>query len=344
MKFEIKNNFLTLDQFQDIKNLFNEKQIIDYCNDEEVSEHDASLHGNYSFPAEYAHGSKEKIFSLFNDNFFKKTTERLLGKKIKHTFSYANFHYDMPESYLGMHNDLKDYRWLITAQLYIDGSENDGVILYNQQTKQETQVLCLPNTFYCLFADPFSWHYVKPLKKEKKSLLIRWGQKKIYTVTNEDADESSAILIIGDFHHNDDDLKIGIRLQNITESILINQGYKNIYNSPWKNSKAFTRLLFYLLKKYKNVCLVPAGYIGNGDLFSKSCVIYTDEFKDYNSVKEQINLQSNDVFKVTKSNLSLVKETIFNGTGIDELAQAEKILYNCDVLSNYTTFNSKDLL
>lgn len=340
MRFDIKNNFLTTDQFTDIKNMFNEQQIIDYCNDETVLEHDASLHGNYSFPAELALESSEKIFKLFDNNFLKKTTENLFEKELNHTFSYANFHYDMPESYLGIHNDLKDYRWLITAQLYIDGNENDGVVLYDQKTKEKTQVPCLPNTFYCLFADPFSWHYVNPLKNRKKSLLIRWGQKKINTVVNKNTKNNTAILIIGDFHFNDDDIKIGHRLQNLTEAWLLNQGYSNIYNTRWKDSKSYAAILFYLLKHYEKICLVPAGYFGEGNLYEKSCVFMTTEFIEYyHLIKRVLDISSPDIFKAEKTKMKAIKDTIFGNPKIEILAQAENILYNTNVLENFSHFN-----
>lgn len=339
MKFDIKNNFLTEEQFKDIKNLFNEQQIIEYCNDETVLEHDASLHGNYSFPAELAVGANEKIFSFFDNKFFEDTTEQLLGNKLKHRFSYANFHYDMPQSYLGIHNDLKDYRWLITAQLYIDGNKNDGVVLYDQKTKKEKQVLCLPNTFYCLFADPFSWHYVNPLTDKKKSLLIRWGQKKINTVVNKNTKNDTAILIIGDFHHNDDDIKIGHRLQNLTEAWLLNQGYSNIYNTRWKDSKSYAAILFYLLKHYEKICLVPAGYFGEGNLYEKPCVFVTTEFVEYKQlIRRVLDISSPDIFKAEKTKMKSIKETIFEKPKIEILAQAEKILYNTDILNNFSYF------
>lgn len=342
MKYFIKDNFLSNDKFLNIKNIFDTEEIIKYCSNTEVAEHEASKKGNYSFPVELFQKSDDFIFSIFNDDFFLKQTERLLGRTHQHHFSYANFHYDLTNTCLGIHNDLKDYRWLITSQLYIEGDENDGVILFDQHTNQEIPIKLRPNTFYSLLAEPYSWHYVNTLKQNKKSLLIRWGQKKIFTIVNKDENLKTAILILGDLQYNDDDLKIGSRMQNLTEAWLINQGYKNIFNSPWKNVDLFYKLMNYLLKNYDKICIVPAGYAGSGNLFEKSCVLFVNNIVDYNEVKKSLDVNSNEVIRIYKSNFKLAKQTVFGNNRLEMVAKLEKILYNTDIMAHSKPINPKE--
>lgn len=342
MKYFIQDNFLPLEQFEEIKKTFNVEEIFDYCNNSKNKEYDYIENGNYSFPAENAKNADNVIFNIFNDSFFKKITKKLSKYNLQHQFSYGNFHYDIQGSSLPIHNDIKEYRWLITSQLYIDGNENDGVKLID--TNNATILIHLkPNTFYSMWADSYSWHYVNPIIQNKKSLLLRWGQKKINTVVNKNKENNIAILIVGDFQYNDDKIKIGQRLQNLTEAWLFNQGYTNIYNTNWKDSKSYASILFYLLESYEKICLVPAGYLGEGNLYEKPCVYITTDFVEYNLLKRILDVSSPEIFKAEKSKMKYIIETIFGNPKIEILAQAEKVLYNTKLIQNFSSFDLKKI-
>ena len=112
--------------------------------------------------------------------------------------NYVNIHYDTIGSHLDVHNDQKKCRWLITGQLYLEGDPNDGVILQDHALNETTKVPLGENLLYAIATSMYSWHHVKPIVKDKISVLFRLGKHQINTVTNPDQNQNYAIIINND--------------------------------------------------------------------------------------------------------------------------------------------------
>ena len=69
---------------------------------------------------------------------------------------------DEPGSHLEIHNDLKNFRWLITNQIYLD-TNDQGVKLLDKEGNVVKQVEEVPGQMYSIFATPYSWHMVDEL-------------------------------------------------------------------------------------------------------------------------------------------------------------------------------------
>lgn len=289
----ICENYMTPDEFANCKSAINFNEMKAYCDDPDSFEHDNAQHGNYSMPTdETKHaGWLENYFT--NRDTTDKITQALYGQVLTPDHCYVNLHWDCSDTSLGVHNDQKKYRWLVTGQLYVDGHEQDGVILQDDNLKEITQVPLKPNLFYAMATSMYSWHHVKHVKQDKVSVLVRFGKRKINTVTARDDTKEYAIVIVNDNHYDGHYSKLGMRMANITEAWLYNQGYKNIHMSDWKNSESLQRLKQYCDHYYDKTIFVPSGYLGEVDILS------TD-------------IDSKHIEIITKDNVEQFAQTIFD--------------------------------
>lgn len=264
-----------------------------YCDDPEVHEHDNALHGNYSMPTDLTKNAQWLFDYFANQEMYDTVTQALYGKKLQPDHSYINLHWDSADTSLGVHNDQKKYRWLVTGQLYVKGFEKDGVILQDDNLKEITQIPLEPNLFYAMATSMYSWHHVKHIKEDKISILVRFGKKQINTVTNYDDHTDYSIIIHNDNHFDGHYSKLGMRMANITEAWLFNQGYKNIHMSEWRNPNSLEKLKTYCNKHYKKTIIVPSGYLGNKNIL-------------------QENIDERDVERITEDNIKQHAELIFS--------------------------------
>ena len=117
----IAENYMTESEFTRCKNSIIFDEIKEYCANPNVHEHNNALHGNYSMPVDETK-SAEWMFDYFaNDKTFDAVTEKLYGRVLKADHCYINLHWDSADTDLGVHNDQKKYRWLVTGQLYVKG-------------------------------------------------------------------------------------------------------------------------------------------------------------------------------------------------------------------------------
>lgn len=268
------------------------EEIQKYCNNPQVHEHDNSLHGNYSMPVDLTNKCGWMFDYFINDKNIQMITKSLYDQILEPDHAYINLHWDSAGTDLGVHNDQKKYRWLVTGQLYVDGDSQDGVILQDDDLNEITQVPLEPNLFYAMATSMYSWHHVKPIKCDKISILVRFGKKQINTVTNFNSDCDYGIIIHNHGHYDGHYSKLGMRMANMTEAWLFNQRYANIHMSEWKNEKSLEKLITYCERHYKKTIVVPSGYLGEKNLL-------------------QDKIQDSDVEIITKDNVNDLAQIVF---------------------------------
>lgn len=289
----IKENWMNNEDFLRCKTGINFNEIQRYCNNPQVHEHNNSLHGNYSMPVDFTEKCGWMFDYFINEKNIKHITQSLYGQIFDPDHAYINLHWDNSGTELGVHNDQKKYRWLVTGQLYVDGDLGDGVILQDDNLNEISKIPLEPNLFYAIATSMYSWHYVKPIKRDKISILVRFGKKQINTVTNFKSDCDYAIIIHNHGHYDGHYSKLGMRMANMTEAWLSNQGYSNIHMSEWRNEKSLEKLLAYCKKYYKKIVVVPSGYLGERNLL-------------------QDKIQDKDIEIITKDNINNLAEIVFN--------------------------------
>jgi len=316
----IAENYMTEPEFARCKDSIIFDEIKEYCADPSVHEHNNALHGNYSMPVDETKSAGWMFDYFANDQTFDAVTEKLYGRVLKADHCYINLHWDSADTDLGIHNDQKKYRWLVTGQLYVKGSPNDGVILQDDDLNEIAQVPLKPNLFYAMATSMYSWHHVKSVSEDKVSILVRFGKKQINTVTNP-ADEDYAIIILNEGHFDGHYSKLGMRMANMTEAWLSNQGYKNIHMTEWKNPQSVSALRTYCDRHYKKVIEVPSGYLGNKKLLANE------------------EVQSSDIEYITKDNIKERADVIFDRSTYNNtrFRAGEIILKNFNPLANFSS-------
>jgi len=250
-----KENFLPA-QFHKHISEYPVEYIKQYCSDPDVSEHESSLYGNYSAPVR-----DNELLNWVRQRWLPELKIMFLGAELEHDHHYVNYHMDEPGSWLETHNDLKNFRWLITSQVYLNKSQ--GAIVNNHEIK------CDVNYFYSINATPFSWHWVPELINQKRSILFRVGQKRHRTVLNYNHDEP-AWLIVNNNHSDRHYAKIGPRMGNLTEAWLVHKGKHNIYHTDWRapHQETYEKLL----ERHSVVNVIPSG-----EFLDLGTVTVTDE-------------------------------------------------------------------
>lgn len=299
-------------------NNYPEDYIREYCADPAVSEHASSLEGNFSAPVvedDFREWVKSQQLPLLKRTF--------LGDDLEHDHHYVNFHMDDAGSSLEVHNDLKNFRWLITSQIYLDNSM-DGVRLLNWRTEPHTHLMCQNNMMYSIPASPWTWHDVKPVSALKRSILFRVGKRRHNTVAHyEDSDVAYVIVNRGhsDIHY----AKLGHRMGNLTEAWLHNLGVKNIYHTDWRGDADI--VMHTAGRRHRIIRCIPSGFFPDRhpDQLLDSPVLRTGSADiDWTA--------TNKFFLITDQNYKQVAATIFHhtdwsDTGISEIKDAEAIMY-----------------
>lgn len=320
----IKENWMNNEDFLRCKIGIKFEEMKKYCDDPNVHEHDNAVHGNYSMPVDLTKDCNWLFDYFINNRNIKLITESLYNRSLEPDHAYVNLHWDFAGTDLGVHNDQKKYRWLVTGQLYIEGDLNDGVILQNDDLKEITQVPLKPNLFYAMATSMYSWHHVKAISQNKISILVRFGKKQINTVTNADKNCDYAIIICNKGHYDGHYSKLGMRMANMTEAWLYNQGYANIHMSEWSNPDSVERLQTYCNKFYKHTILVPSGYLGERNL-----------------LKDQI--QDHDIENITKENVNKFADIVFDRSTYNNtrFRAGEIILKSFDQLNSFSNTMEK---
>lgn len=320
----IAENWMSSDDFERCKQSISFDEMKNYCDDPDVHEHGNATHGNYSMPCDLSKSASWLVDYFANQKNFQTITKQLYGKELEPDHSYINLHWDSADTSLGIHNDQKKYRWLVTGQLYVQGNEKDGVILQDDNLNEITQVPFKANLFYAIKTSMFSWHHVKNIKEDKISILVRFGKKQINTVTNYDKMRDYAIIIHNADHYDGHYSKLGMRMANMTEAWLYDQGYYNIHMSEWKNPKSFDRLQEYCDSYYRKTIIVPSGYLGDRDLLSQ-------------------HVRSTDVEKITEENIKEKADIVFNRDKYENsrFKEGEMILRSFDPISCFSKTREK---
>lgn len=315
----IHENYMSDNDFEKCKSSISFEEIKAYCDDPQSFEHENAQHGNYSMPTDLTQTAKWLEDYFINEQTINTITKTLYGKILVPDHCYVNLHWDSTDTSLGIHNDQKKYRWLVTGQLYIDGNEKDGVILQDDNLNEITQIPLKPNLFYAMATSMYSWHHVKHIRQDKISILVRFGRRQITTVTNRDDTCDYAILIKNDGHYDGHYSKLGMRMANMTEAWLSNQGYKNIHISDWKNDQNFNKIHEHCNKNYSKVILIPSGYLGGKNLLLET-------------------IDDTDIEKITKDNIGQLVEIIFNRSNYNNtrLRAGEIILKSFNSLERFS--------
>tara|TARA_Y100001970_G_C14250399_1_gene871422 strand:+ start:611 stop:1600 length:990 start_codon:yes stop_codon:yes gene_type:complete len=296
----VVEDYLNIDTFNKIKNNISFSEIKSYCTNPDNPEYDSSDNPNYSIPVESTKNLQWLLNEFSNETLFSTLTNSLYDSYhiYKPDHSYVNIHYDCKGSSIDVHNDQKKYRWLVTGQVYLDGSSNDGVILLDHALNEITKVPLKQNLLYAVATSMYSWHIVKPIVEDKISVLFRFGKKQINTITNPDNKEKYCIIIDNDGHYDSHYAKIGMRMAKITEAWLYNQNYKNIFMSDWRSKESLDYLKDRCSKDYNKVIVVPSGYLGDQDILKK-------------------DIDPKNTFKVTKENIQNCADYIFHKKAFD---------------------------
>ena len=249
--YSINPTFLQDPHLSRFRNDYPEEEIRAYCSNPDVSEHESSLWGNFSSPVHHWD------FIVHNIQHYLNTIKyQFLTGHPKHDHHYVNYHMDEPGSYLEIHNDIKNFRWLITSQIYLD-SNDQGVSMCDLEGNVIKKVPEVPGQMYSIFATPHSWHMVDELTQLKRSILFRVGKRRHKTVAHPDP-EAPAWIIVNDGHDDTHYAKLAERMGNYTEAWLHHKGHKNIYHTD-KNGKLQDKVLAYVEKKHNKHTVIQAG-------------------------------------------------------------------------------------
>ena len=295
--------------------------IKEYCSNPEVSEHESSLYGNYSAGLELY----DLEFLEWVENQLPAIKLDAVGREVKHDHFYTNFHYDERGSWLEPHNDLKDMRWLVTSQIYMNN--NQGARLLNRNLEVTKQIPCHPNLFYSIVADPWSWHDVPEVSKHKQSILFRVGKRRSNSIASPDSDSDTCYVIYNNFHKDKHYAKLGPRLGNITEAWLHNLGAKNIMHSFWRSEDSLKNVVKKGLDRHTNVIIVLSGYLPSSLKITANTALQTVTSKDF-ELNLNPDVEVEDYFRLTDENMDAYADCVFSDlSGDHPLVEAEQIMY-----------------
>lgn len=315
-------NFLPNDLFVKYSHLYPVDWIKEYCSNPEVSEHESSLHGNYSAPT--------NLYNTDLEDFVLKQVPGIISYNIhndkKYDHFYVNFHYDEHGSFLEPHNDLKDFRWLITCQVYMN--QNQGARLLSRDLSVMQPIPCFPNTFYSINATPWSWHDVPGITKPKKSILFRIGKRRHNSIAHLDESVDTGYVIYNNYHADKHYAKLGHRMGNLTEAWLHSKGAKNIYHSSWRNEENLNKVINKAVKRHTQVRVILSGYLAStldqGDNSALQTVTAANKSYTFDP-----NADLENYFRLTDENINSYAKTVFSFLdGNDTLSAAERIMYN----------------
>lgn len=318
----IIEDYLPADLFKKYNENYPIAWIKEYCSNPEVSEHDSSLYGNYSAPTE-----------LYDPDLIKFVESKLpeikldaVGRDVKHDHFYTNFHYDERGSWLEPHNDLKDMRWLVTSQIYMN--ENQGARLLNRQLEFTKQIPCVPNLFYSIVADMWSWHDVPEVSKHKQSILFRVGKRRSNSIANPDPTNDTCYVIYNNFQKDRHYAKLGPRMGNLTEAWLYKLGASNIMHSAWRNEDSLKRCIKKGLNRHKNVVVLLSGFLPSTLTTNDCSALQTLTDANY-VLKLDEDVHNDSYFRVTDDNIDAYADCVFSDlSGDHPLVEAEQAMHS----------------
>ena len=295
--------------------------IKEYCSNPEVSEHESSLYGNYSAGLE--HYDLELLEWV--ENQLPDIKLNAVGREVKHDHFYTNFHYDEQGSWLEPHNDLKDMRWLVTSQIYMNN--NQGARLLDRELNVTKQIPCYPNLFYSIVADPWSWHDVPEVNKHKQSILFRVGKRRSNSIAHPDDENDTAYIIYNNFQKDRHYAKLGPRMGNLTEAHLHSLGAKNIMHTAWRSEESLHRNIKKALQRHTRVVIVLSGYLVPSLTIADNTALQT--LTDANmTVNLDENVEIAEYFRVTDANIDDYADCVFSDLSGDHvLVKAEQVMY-----------------
>ena len=90
----IAEDYMSKTDFDRCRQSIDFKEIQHYCSNPEVSEHDNSLHGNYSMPVDETNQAGWLFDYFANNKTFDLITQKLYGHVLKADHCYINLHWD----------------------------------------------------------------------------------------------------------------------------------------------------------------------------------------------------------------------------------------------------------
>jgi len=262
-----------------------------HCANPENREHQDAKWGNYSAPV-----IDTDFLSFIRWELVDDCKWRFLGNPYyEHDHHYTNYHMDEPGSHLEPHNDLKNFRWLITAQVYLDESDQ-GVRILDRNLNVVRTVPNKPNTGYFISASPYSWHDVPELHSLKRSILFRVGKRKHKTLAHP-MPGKPAWVVVHDGHDDTHYAKLGLRMGNLTEAWLHEQECYNIYHTDWR-AKDSDKIIDYAR-----------------DVHGTVNVVFSGEFPHLGN------------YFITQDNFEYTADVVFGRTTNSILTEAENVMY-----------------
>jgi hypothetical protein len=338
--YRVINNFMPDNLFDRYYNNYPVDYIKQYCSNPEVSEHSASLYGNYSAPMDDEETPYDpELLTYVQDQLLSDIIKSELGSVAPYDHFFVNCHYDMPGSSLEVHNDLKDFRWLITNQIYLDHSDQ-GVRLLNRDGSPSVKLDCEPNMFYSMPATPYSWHDVPELHTAKRSILFRVGKRKWRTIAAPKQDET-AYIIYNNYHCDSHYAKLGLRMGNLTEAWFEEKGVGNIYHTKWRDPVHLNKLVDYATKRHSRVRVVLSGYFPsvNPEIIKDNAAMQTvtNDFKGL-----AVSVEEPCYHQVTENNIRLVARAVFGDrAAYPEIYEAEQVLWEYTQSKRYLKYKDQ---
>lgn len=337
LKYTVKENWLPDHLANNLVDNYPIDYIKDWCANPESSDHESSLYGNYSAPAEqFDPELYEYIKSKLDDIMIEG-----IGQEKSRDHFYISFHYDTSGAWLEPHNDLKDFRWRITNQVYLN--DNQGARMLDRKLNVIGQFPCQSKIFYNIVANPWSWHDVPEISGEKKSIVFRIGKYAYKSIAHPNLDSDTAYVIFNNFHKDPHYAKLGLRMGNLTEAWLYNLGAQNIYHSRWRCEDTMYRAVSHALKNHKKVYVVASGFLPDNldDVNDNNAVqLITQENKEVDISKFS---DDKNYYRLTDDNINDYADIVFGGYISDDSRLSKAEILMSDYYARDYHLNYKDL-
>jgi len=262
-------------------------KIYNYAKLEGTHEAKGIAENNYVLPLEIAdyedgidEGKQQQFYPAFDTilDELPKLKKVIYGKDFDHDSFYVNYHHDLDGSFIETHNDLKDFRWLVTCQIYFDYG-NQGAWTVDKHGEMHSQVPQKPNFFYAIPATNYSWHCVDDIVDTKRSILFRFAKRRHRSVLRP-SKSKLAFVIDNTIKHSDKTyIKMSMRMGNLTEAWLASKDCENIFHTKWKDEEQKQRLLYHLIERGYDPVVIPSGCFPDNPL--------SPEHDEYIVIKEK---------------------------------------------------------
>lgn len=337
LKYTVKENWLPDHLADNLVDNYPIEDIKEWCADPKCKDHESSLHGNYSAPAEEF---DPELYAYIESKLDEIAIEHLGENKSRDQF-YISFHYDISQAWLEPHNDLKDFRWRITNQVYLN--ENQGARILDRKLNIIGEFPCKPKVYYSILATPWSWHDVPEISSEKKSIVFRIGKFTFKSIAHPNPDNKNAYIIVNNFHRDPHYAKLGLRMGNLTEAWLYNLGAQNIYHTKWRSEDNMHKNVRHALKNHDKVYVIASGLLPNSIEDLNNCPAVQIITKDNPTADNNGFKDCENYYRLTDDNISEYADIVFGGyiSSDHRLAKAEILM--SDYYARDLHLNYKDL-